>query len=167
MNGALSDSPYASSAVAADRRSLIVLMLAAIVGVVLGFLVATDNFEIESLPETVVARVNHADILLDEYELALRMLASERRFPLNNLDRKLVLERLIEEELLVQHGVSSGLVRVDRSVRAAVIQSVLAGLMMDIEADVSDAVGEEELREYVDQLREVATLVWVHGAPGS
>jgi hypothetical protein len=47
-------------------------------------------------------------------------------------DRILVLKRLIQEELLVQYGIEQNLLRTDRKVRSAVLQSVLAGL--DIQA---------------------------------
>lgn len=82
------------------------------------------------LPDGVVAMVNGAAIRLEQYERALAALAADRRQPLGDEERRHVLERLLDEELLVQRGLELGLARHDRRVRgdivSAVIQSVVA-----------------------------------------
>lgn len=190
MNSDQSNSVSVVSTNQADRRSLFILILAANIGIGLGCFTAADWFGNDHLPGTAVARVNDTDIQLLEYRRALRLFASEKRDPLRDHDRTLVLERMIEEELLVQHGVASGLVRGDRGVRTAAIQSILTGLLVEIEADAkesvskndttetikatpadgiadaSDTTHDTELREYLGQLREVATIRWMDGGPG-
>ena len=163
MNSHQSDSTSVAPGNEVDRRALLILLLAAIIGIGFGSLTAADWFGNYTLPDTVVARVNDTDIQLGEYHRALRMLSSERRDPLTEQDRTLVLERMIEEELLLQHGLASGLVHSDRDVRTAVTQSILTGLLVDVEADATTTT---ELREYLGQLREVATLRWMVGGPG-
>ena len=150
----------------ADRRSLSMLLLAAIIGIGLGSLTAAGWLGSDNLPGTVVARVNDTDVQLGEYNRALRLFASEKRDPIRDHDRNLVLERMVEEELLVQHGVASGLVRGDRGVRTAAIESILTGLLVEIEADATDTTHDIELREYLGQLREVATIRWLDGDLG-
>ena len=146
------------------------LLLAVIIGIGLGFLTAAGRLGSDNLPATVVARVNGTDIQLGEYNRALRLFASEKRDPINNHDRKLVLERMVEEELLVQYGVATGLVRNDRGVRTAVLQTMLTGLMVEVDAreiasenpttGMIKTTHDTQLREYLEQLREVATLRW-------
>ncbi len=164
----------------ADRRSLRVLLLAGIIGIGLGSLTAADWLGGDNLPHTVVARVNDADIQRVEYDRALRLFASEKRDPLGDHDRALLLRRMVEEELLVQHGVASGLVRSNRGVRTTVIQSIVAGLLVEVEADAGtiepaparaiadtrESNHDTELREYLEQLRAVATLRWMDGSSG-
>lgn len=144
MNSDQSDSRIAMSSNEADRRSLSILLLAAIIGIGLGTLTAADWFSSDNLPDTVVARVNDTDVQLAEYQRALRLFASERRDPITDHDRALVLERMIEEELLLQHGVTSGLVRGDRAVRTAAIQSILTGLLVEIEANAREVVSKKQ-----------------------
>jgi len=70
----------------------------------------------------------------------------------------LVLERLIQEELLVQQAVSADLMRSDPRLRGAVLQSMLAGL--DIESRSKLATGEanDGLEAYLKQLRRSASI---------
>jgi parvulin-like peptidyl-prolyl isomerase len=77
-----------------------------------------------------VAAVNGEILRVEEYERAVQALAGDRREPLTEKDRRHVLKRLLDEELLVQRGLELGLARHDRRVRgdivAAVIQTVVA-----------------------------------------
>ncbi len=74
-------------------------------------------------------------------------------------DRSLVLQRLIDEELLIQHGITSGLIRTDMAVRSAALESVLAGLMIEIEASSGDGA-EKALTDYLAHLRATANIEW-------
>jgi parvulin-like peptidyl-prolyl isomerase len=80
------------------------------------------------LPGDAVARVNGAVIRGEEYERLLGALEADRRTPLGDEERRRVLDRLIEEELLVQHALALGLARSDRRVRADLVSAVLGSL---------------------------------------
>jgi parvulin-like peptidyl-prolyl isomerase len=80
------------------------------------------------LPSGAVAVVNDVPIRADEYWRVVAALASDRRNALAAEDRRRVLDRLIEEELLVQHALSLGLVRSDRRVRAGLVSAVLGAV---------------------------------------
>jgi hypothetical protein len=84
-----------------------------------------------ALPAEAVARVNGEVVRLDDYQRAVAALASDRRSALAPEDRRHVLDRMIEEQLLVQRGLELGLVqrdaRVRRDLTAAVIDAVVAG----------------------------------------
>lgn len=73
----------------------------------------------------IVARVEGTPIRAESYQRLLAALASDRRTPLSEADRRHVLDRMIEEELLVQYALALGLVTTDRRVRADLVTAVL------------------------------------------
>jgi hypothetical protein len=114
----------------------------------------------QQLSESSIAAVNSTQIRLLEYQRALSMLASEKRDPITDQDRNLVLQRLIDEELLIQQGLNSGLIRTNMAVRTVVLQSILAGIMAEIEAGNSQ---EQALLDYVENLKTSANIEWSAG----
>ena len=119
----------------------------------------SDQHNEPYLSPPAVASVNHQQIRLAEYQRALGMFASDKRELLTEDDRSLVLQRLIDEELLIQHGITSGLIRTDMAVRSAALESVLAGLMIEIEASSGDGA-EQALTDYLAHLRATANIEW-------
>lgn len=111
-----------------SRRASVLLGLGAALGLTLAAasLLAPDD---GTLAPEVVARVNGVDIRRDEYLRAVAALASDRRNPLGDSDRRLVLDRLIDEELLVQHALALGLASNDRRVRSDLVSAVMGGLI--------------------------------------
>lgn len=112
-----------------ERRASWLLALGAIAGLGVAaahLLVAPGPGR--GLPEGAVARVENAIIRDETYTRLVAALASDRRTPLTDADRARVLDRLIEEELLVQHAVALGLLVTDRRVRADLVSAVLASI---------------------------------------
>jgi len=116
----------------AQRRARTLLAFGAAVGLVLagaGIMQSGPTLE-DALPDGAVAAVNGTAVRLEEYQRAVQALANDRRDPLVDADKRHVLDRLVDEELLVQRGIELGLAQHDRRVRgdivAAVIQSVVA-----------------------------------------
>lgn len=79
-----------------------------------------------ALPPDAVARVNQHLILRDAWLRAVAAVASERRTPLTDADQRHILDRLIDEELLIQHGVQLGLVESDARLRSTLVSEVMA-----------------------------------------
>ena len=149
-----------SNSTRSHRAALKLLLAGASVGILLGALSAmSDQHNEPYLSPTAVASVNHQQIRLAEYRRALGLFASDKREPLTEDDRRLVLQRLIDEELLIQHGITSGLIRTDMAVRSAALESVLAGLMIEIEASSGDGA-EQALTDYLAHLRATANIEW-------
>ena len=149
-----------SNSTRSHRAALKLLLAGASVGILLGVLSAVSDQRNEPyLSPTAVASVNHQQIRLAEYRRALGLFASDKREPLTEDDRSLVLQRLIDEELLIQHGITSGLIRTDMAVRSAALESVLAGLMIEIEASSGDGA-EQALTDYLAHLRATANIEW-------
>lgn len=82
-----------------------------------------------ALPTAVAASVNGHPIRIEDVERAWAALASDRRAPLTDTDRRFVLDRMIEEELLVQHALALGLPRSDRRVRSDLVSAVMGSLV--------------------------------------
>ena len=138
-------------------------------GALLGFMLALMNLLGANgggdIDESVVALVNGTPLESAEYQRALQLFASEKRSAITGGDRSLILERMIEEELLVQYGVKAGLVRTSPAVRSEVLQSVMAGLTVEFEARRDDGRDtgrdrDDRLTEYLGQLRNAATIRW-------
>ena len=148
-----------SNSARSHRAALKLLLAGASMGVLLGALSALSDQSNFATCATAVASVNHQQIRLAEYQRALGMFASDKRELLTEDDRSLVLQRLIDEELLIQHGITSGLIRTDMAVRSAALESVLAGLMIEIEASSGDGA-EKALTDYLAHLRATANIEW-------
>ena len=122
-----------------ERRTTLWLVAGAGAGV---FLAAAGLLEgpggDRALPSGAVARVNEEPILVEDYERALAALAADRRGPLTREDRRHVLDRLIEEELLVQRGLELGLVRHDGQVRADLTRAVIDSILAAADGSASD-----------------------------
>ena len=127
----LADLPAAMSPrPGASRRGTVLLALGAAAGILAASAGLVGRAGGHSLPPGAVARVNGQLIAAEEYQRVLAGLASDRRDGVDVEMRRQVLERLIDEELLVERGLELGLARRDARVRkdltAAVIDSVVA-----------------------------------------
>jgi parvulin-like peptidyl-prolyl isomerase len=113
-------------------RSTTFLALGSTLGLVVaaGGLLASGRSPGRALGPDTVARVNGVAIRADDYRRALAAVTADRRLPPDDALRRHVLDRLIDEELLVQRGLELGLPRVDTRVRrdlaAAVIDAATA-----------------------------------------
>ncbi len=113
-------------------RARALFALGATLGLALaaGSLLSPGSGERSELPTNAVAAVNGHAVRVQDYERALAALATDRRNEVGEIEKSRILDRLIEEELLIQHAIELGLVRSDRRVRAdlvsALIQSVVS-----------------------------------------
>lgn len=102
------------------------------------------------LPAGAIASVNGVAIPADLYERTLAGLAADKRNPLREEDRRYVLERLIQEELLVQRGVEVGLVESEPQVRKAIVGEMIQSVLADVESEVPS---EADLRKFYAEER--------------
>ncbi len=157
-----------------DGASRAVGWLAA--GALAGLVAATGSLLADStrgdagLPDGTIARINGAPLRTADYERALAALASDRRNPVGDAERRFVLERLVDEELLVQRALELGLAQRDRTVRSQLLAVMLASVT---EAAVLREPGEDELRafhaEHAEWFQQPTRLhvrqLWVRGEP--
>jgi hypothetical protein len=134
------------------------LAVGGVLGGLLGLFSALHSVDLSPVaapPEDAIALVNGKPIREDEYANALALLAGDKRGALTNEDRAHVLTRLIEEELLVQHGIASGMVDTDRSVRRVMTQALLDSIIAE---SASELPTEEELQTFYQQHLSLFTL---------
>ena len=114
-----------------DRRALWLLGLGAALGLAAaaGSLLVGAQSRIDGLGPESVASVNGIPIRTKHFLRAVAGLASDRREPLGEDDRRHVLDRLIEEELLVQHALALGLPHTDRRTRSYLVSSMLDSIV--------------------------------------
>ena len=144
-----------------NQRSLTLL----ICGSILGILVAiSDPYVSVTDDTTVVAWVNDTAIGKAQYNQALALYSQEKRSTASAQDRTLVLDRLIEEELLVQKAISDGALRNNLSVRQRTLQTMLDSIQSDVVAanGINTASSDKALEGYIEQLRTNATIEWLN-----
>jgi len=90
------------------------------------------------LPEHTIARVGGQLISEARYLQLLYDLAADKRSPLSDEDQRFALDRLIDEELLIQRGIELGLPSNSPAVRKAIASEVIAQVAAETEAAVPD-----------------------------
>lgn len=126
----------------ADIRWLAVGALAGLVAAGIGILrQATADGD---LPADVIASVNDTMIGREVYERALARLGAR---DLSHNDRGRMIERLVDDELLVQRGVELGMTQSDTEVRAAIVNSLVASITAEADAANPD---DDTLQAYLD-----------------
>jgi parvulin-like peptidyl-prolyl isomerase len=97
-----------------------------------------------------IALVNGVAIPRDQLQRTLDALARDKRNPLTPDDERHVLDRLVEEELLVQRGVEVGLVESDSRIRKAIVAAMIQAIVADAE---SSQAGPAELERFFEENR--------------
>ena len=131
----------------ADRRALSLLAVGSLIGVLLGVVAAShkSGSPTHALPDGAIALVNGKPIREEDYARAVALVERDKRTEITAEDRTRVLDRLIEEELLIQRGIEIGLVDSDRSVRKAITQAMLASIVAE---SASAQPSEDDLRTF-------------------
>ena len=99
------------------------------------------------LPESAVASVNGSPIPRDGYERLVAGLDADTREPVTPELRRRVLDRMIDEELLVQRGLELGLAESDRRVRADITTAMIRSVVVEAE---DEEPTEADLRAFYD-----------------
>jgi hypothetical protein len=120
MNMAVPDSVAVVDSRTLPRWLLIVGLVAGVAAATIGLMERPNT-----LPPHAVAMVNHRPILRDAWLRAVAAVAAERRTPLSAADQRHILDRLIDEELLVQHGLALGLAEYDGRIRSELVSQVM------------------------------------------
>jgi hypothetical protein len=134
-----------------DPQARVLLWSGVIVGLVLtavGLLRSGESMidANAAAPTGSVALVNGYPIASELYARILGGLAAERKTAvLAQPDRQRVLDRLIDEELLVQRGIELGLARTDQILRRQIVTALTTSLTTEAEETMPD---EDELRRF-------------------
>ena len=122
------------------------LLLASIIGTLLAiYSIMDSNNNYSSLPDNVAAVVNDKIIPSERYQTVIRLIKNDKRDDLTDIDRKMALERIIEEELLVQYAYQNGFLEADDLLRKSIVRSVVDSIA---EQSISVIPNEKTLREF-------------------
>ena len=106
------------------------------------------------LADNALARVNGEPIRIEDYQLVMNALAQDKRDPLEDADRQRILDRLIDEELLVQRGLELDMPRRDSKVRKDLTAAVIEGVVAEVgDLQPSDA----DVQRFYDEHRDFFT----------
>lgn len=132
------------------------LLLASIIGTFLAiYSIVDSNKNFSSLPDDVIAIVNDKIIPSERYRTVIQLIENDKRDDLTEADRKMALERIIEEELLVQYAYQNGFLEADDLLRKSIVRSVVDSI---VEQSVSVIPNEDELRDFYQDNLPVFTL---------
>ena len=108
----------------------IILVLGIFIGISLASisLIKRVNFETAG---GWVANIEGAKITKEKYLLQLEGLRSDKRSPLTQKDKEFVLERMIEEELLIKRALDMGMLRTNPMARGTVVQQMINQIISD------------------------------------
>lgn len=168
----MANAPESQADRAAERRARWLLALGAGLGLLLAAagILRGEAGDPGVLPEGAVASVNGTLVRREAYERAVQALATDRRDPIGEAEKRHVLERLVDEELLVQRGLELGLAQHDRRVRGDLVSAVIQAVVTQSEAEEPDDEQVEafyaEQRDYFARSgRLQVRQIWVRGAP--
>ena len=122
------------------------LLLASIIGTLLAiYSIMDSNKNYSSLPDNVAAVVNEKIIPSERYQTVIQLIKNDKRDDLTDIDRKMALERIIEEELLVQYAYQNGFLEADDLLRKSIVRSVVDSIA---EQSISVIPNEKTLRDF-------------------
>ena len=126
------------TALGKNRQLLKALALGALVGILLaGFGLFSPVPSSTLQPET-IAEVNGVSISQALFDRMISAMTEESSFQVSDERRAEVLDRLIDEELLVQRGLDLGLPQNDRTVRAIMVRNVIDSVVAESQAESVD-----------------------------
>lgn len=133
------------------NRALLLLVMGGVSGVALAAwgLLTTDP-ALGGLPATAVARVNGTLIFTDAYKRLLAGLERDTRQAVSEDMKRRVLDRMIDEEVLVQRGMELGLAESDRRVRADITSAMIRSIVVEAEDRPPE---EQELKRFYAEER--------------
>ena len=122
------------------------LLLASIIGTLLAiYSIMDSNKNYSSLPDNVAAVVNDKIIPSERYQTVIQLIKNDKRDDLTDIDRKMVLERIIEEELLVQYAYQNGFLEAEDLLRKSIVRSVVDSIA---EQSISVIPNEKTLKDF-------------------
>lgn len=112
-------------------KKSIFLFLGITAGLIFIFLGIFDNQKLDKTQSNIIALVNDHPILQSDLDLALSALAMNKENSITPEQVRLVLDRLIDEQLLLQRGVELNLPQNSNPVRKMIINSMIDSILSE------------------------------------
>ena len=132
------------------------LLLASIIGTFLAiYSIMETNKNFSSLPDNIIATVNDKIIPRDKYQTVINLIQNDKRDELTKADREMALDRIIEEELLVQYAYKNGFLEADDLLRKSIVRSVVDSI---VEQALSVVPAEQDLLKFYEANRQTFAI---------
>lgn len=118
----------------ADGRARLLLACGAAAGLALAAVGLLRPDGEASMSPDAVATVNGEPIRVADYERAVGAVDADLRAPIDEARKRQVLDRLVDEELLVQRALDLGFARSDRATRSNLVQAVVGAVVSEAES---------------------------------
>ena len=131
------------------------LLISMFLGTVIAIIsIIETNNDYTNLPDDVIATVNDVIIEREKLDTVINLIGGDKRDGYTDKDQKLALERIIEEELLVQYAYKNGFLSADDKIRKTIIRSVIDTI---VEQTISIMPEKETLQEFYKSHQEIFT----------
>ncbi len=114
-----------------------------------------SNENYNELPDHIAATVNGVVIDQQKLNTAISLIASDRREAITEKDERLALDRIIEEELLVQHAFENGFINVDDNIRKTIVRSVVDSIVEQSNTLIPD---DNTLKEFYESHQAIFSI---------
>ena len=132
------------------------LLLASIIGTFLAiYSIMETNKNFSSLPDNIIATVNDKIIPSEKYQTIINLIQNDKRDELTKADREMALDRIIEEELLVQYAYKNGFLEADDLLRKSIVRSVVDSI---VEQALSVVPAEQDLLNFYEANRQTFAI---------
>ena len=103
------------------------------IGLILGVLLASFAIVERSniTDQSWAAKIEDRLIPYERYQMQLEGLAKDKRSPLTNQDKEYVLERMIEEELLIKRAIDLGMLENNPMARGTIVQQMIKNIVTE------------------------------------
>ena len=133
-----------------DKEKLYTLVLSAglIVGALLAGLSIIQESNITNFKYA--AKIEDTSISMEKYLVQLEGLAKDKKSPISKRDKEYVLERMIEEELLIKRALDLGMLENNPIARGTIVQQMIKTIIAEnMRYEVSDKVLNEFFEENI------------------
>ena len=131
-----------------DKEKLYTLILS--VGLIIGALLAGLSIIQESNITNFkyAAKIEDTSISMEKYLVQLEGLAKDKKSPISQKDKEYVLERMIEEELLIKRALDLGMLENNPIARGTIVQQMIKTIIAE---NMRYEVSDKELNEFLEE----------------
>ena len=131
-----------------DKEKLYTLILS--VGLIIGALLAGLSIIQESNITNFkyAAKIEDTSISMEKYLVQLEGLAKAKKSPISQKDKEYVLERMIEEELLIKRALDLGMLENNPIARGTIVQQMIKTIIAE---NMRYEVSDKELNEFFEE----------------
>jgi parvulin-like peptidyl-prolyl isomerase len=124
----------------------------ALIGLILILVGSNTRFNLTNYPPDTLVTVNGYPITKSALRNAEKRIQSNSSDPMNPDDRELLLQRLIDDELMLQHAENLGIFTTDPGIRKLLVRSSVDSI---IEDSRSKPISDEQLRTFYEDHKSV------------